>query len=85
MTKLPQEEWSDFACPTGPDTRQDNWFDIEDAPKDGSEVWLQLDTKIRAFWCDDLKRWVLSSPWHMESYHSPKKFKPMRKMEAHKT
>ena len=22
MTKLPQEEWSDFACPTGPDTRQ---------------------------------------------------------------
>jgi hypothetical protein len=53
----------------------DDWrTDIENAPKDGSEVLLPLEFKARAFWCSDLKTWVLSYPFSVESIRSPTRF-----------
>jgi hypothetical protein len=49
--------------------------DIENAPMDGSTVWFPLETAVAAFWCNDLKRWVLSRPLHLESLIEPKRFR----------
>lgn len=44
-----------------------NWQTIETAPKDGTEVLMHIPSEaMRAFWCSDLKRWVLSHPRHRE-------------------
>ncbi len=41
---------------------------IETAPKDGTEVYLELTTKwVRGYWDDELKTWVLSRPLHIET------------------
>lgn len=48
--------------------------DIENAPRDGSEVLFPIEFVGRAYWCSDLKRWVLSYPLHMEYVSHPTKF-----------
>ena len=42
-----------------------------EAPRDGTEVLIKLDLEVRAFWCPDLKRWVLSRPLLIESRADP--------------
>jgi len=51
-----------------------DWQAIETAPKDGRDVILKMPfgvNGIRAFWCDDLKRWVLRFPLNVESILHP--------------
>ena len=43
----------------------------EEAPKDGSTHRFRVILDMDAFWCDDLKRWVLVRPLHLE--HVPTK------------
>lgn len=43
MVDMPQKDWSDYACPTGPDTRQPDehrWQRVENAPSDGRRVFI---------------------------------------------
>jgi hypothetical protein len=49
--------------------------DIENAPKDGSDVLFPIEFVGRAYWCGDLKRWVLSYPLHMEYISHPTRFR----------
>jgi hypothetical protein len=49
--------------------------DIENAPKDGSEVLFPIEFTCRAYWCDDLKMWVLVYPLHMELVGHPARFR----------
>jgi hypothetical protein len=56
----------------------DDWRDISSAPRDGSDVYLPLEwTRVRAYWCDDLKTWVLARPLHLESIRDPKQWMPL--------
>jgi hypothetical protein len=58
-----------------------DWHPIATAPKDGSEIIVQLPGgEARAFWCDDLKAWILSQPIHMERPHGATGWRPL----AHK-
>lgn len=34
--------------------------------RDGNAHQFQVTMKLVAFWCDDLKRWVLNHPLHLE-------------------
>lgn len=53
------------------------WQDIDSAPKDGREVYLHMpSSSLRAFWCKDLKEWVLSRPMHMETARAPLAWRP---------
>lgn len=53
-------------------TQETRWrTDIESAPKDGSDVLFPVEFVGRAFWCDDLKRWVLSWPIRMDYVPHP--------------
>ena len=54
------------------------WQDISTAPKDGTEVFLPLEGKIRAFWSDDLKKWVFSQALHMETVANPSLWMPIK-------
>lgn len=55
---------------------EDDWrADIENAPKDGSDVLFPIEFVGRAYWCSDLKRWVLSYPLHMEYVSHPTRFR----------
>lgn len=50
--------------------------DIENAPKDGSDVLFHISSLLgRAYWCADLKRWVLAYPLHMEFVSHPTRFR----------
>lgn len=49
--------------------------DIESAPKDGSEVLFPIEFVGRAYWCDDLKRWVLTRALHMDFIPHPTRFR----------
>ena len=51
-------------------------------PMDGTEVLLPLVGDVRAYWCSDLKRWVLSKPLHIESLINPPCWKPTRESAA---
>jgi hypothetical protein len=42
---------------------------IATAPKDGTEITVPVQWNLQAFWCDDLKRWVLSRPLEVDSIH----------------
>lgn len=43
------------------------WNDIGTAPKNGAEIFLLISSvAVRAFWCAEQKRWVLSSPMSRE-------------------
>ena len=50
-----------------------DWQSMDTAPKDGSEVRLQLvfPRGVPAYWDGELDRWVLSRPLHIESIHVP--------------
>lgn len=56
--------------------REPEYRSIETAPKDGTEVLLPIRFNARAYWCDDLKKWVLSYPLHMETVPGPTKWLP---------
>jgi hypothetical protein len=47
------------------------WRPMNEAPKDGTEIRLCLEfpSGVHAYWDDELKRWVLSRPLHIESLH----------------
>lgn len=52
------------------------WQPIETAPKDGTEIYVPITVSPqRAFWCSDLKRWVLSRPLNME-FANPIEWRP---------
>lgn len=59
---------------TGEET---NWQDMDTAPKDGTEVRLQLvfPRGVPAYWDNELG-WVLSRPLHMERVHAPRGWVP---------
>lgn len=64
-------------------TRDDWRTDIENAPKDGSEVLFPIEFVGRAFWCSDQKRWVLCFPLHMDYVNAPSRFAlPKAKLSA---
>lgn len=48
--------------------------DIQNAPKDGRDVLFPVELVVRAFWCHDQGRWVLSSPLHMDYVSAPTRF-----------
>jgi hypothetical protein len=51
---------------------------IETSPKDGTEVYLELQTKwVKAYWDDKLKTWVLSYPFHLETMKRPDRWQPV--------
>lgn len=52
------------------------WRPIESAPKDGTVVRLPLETHVDAFWCRDLKRWVLVHPLDVQSVYSANRWMP---------
>lgn len=57
-----------------PDTEEaDGWRDGTAAPRDGSEIWVKLpgDGRVRAYWDDELRTFVLSRPLHVESVSEP--------------
>ncbi len=46
----------------------DDWRPIESAPRDGTEICLQLfSSGVAAYWDQELERFVLSQPLHVES------------------
>lgn len=49
--------------------------DIENAPKDGREVLFPIEFTGRAYWDDELKRWVLSYPLHMDFVSNPSRYR----------
>ena len=55
----------------------DQWQPISTAPKDGTEVKLRLHGSLRAYWDDELNGWVLSRPFHMESFNNPRHWMPV--------
>lgn len=55
----------------------DNPLPIMDAPKDGSEIYIRISGKYRAFWDDEMKAWVLSTPVHIESIRNPIEWWPV--------
>lgn len=51
---------------------KDGWQPMATAPKDGSTVYIKISGGPRgAFWCRDLKTWVLCNPIHIESVRDP--------------
>lgn len=66
----------DTTRPDPPGHHAEQWrTDIENAPKDGSDVLFPIEFIARAYWCKDLERWVLTRPLHMESIYNPAKFR----------
>lgn len=59
-----------------------DWQPIETAPKDGRTIYLPVgECAVPAFWCDDLKRWVLVRTWKMDYVENPSGWRPT----AHKS
>ena len=45
---------------------------IATAPKDGQEVYLEMPCKwVRAYWDEDLKTWVLSRQYQLDTIKNP--------------
>ena len=55
-----------------------DWQPIETAPKDGTEIYLPIPGRVRAFWDDKLQHWVLCRPLHMESLKDPLSWMPVQ-------
>ena len=55
--------------------------DMTLAPKDGTEIRIPIHWTLPAFWCNDLKRWVLSRPLHVESVYDVKGWLPGRQIK----
>lgn len=55
----------------------DEWLDIREAPRDGTEIYIEVGGKCRAFWDDELQTWVLSQPIHVESVRLPRRYLPV--------
>lgn len=54
---------------------RDDWrTDIENAPKDGSDVLFPIEFIGRAYWDGELKRWVLAYPIHLDYVNAPSRF-----------
>jgi hypothetical protein len=54
----------------------DDWrTDVQNAPQDGCTIIVPIETSVRAFWCRDLRRWVLNTPLHVESVESITRFR----------
>ena len=55
-----------------------DWQDMDTAPKDGTEVMLRLvfPHGVAAYWDEELQRWVLSRPVHLESVSLPRGWAP---------
>jgi hypothetical protein len=57
-------------------TITDEWrTDIENAPKDGTDVLFQIEITASAYWCKDLERWVTAQPLHMDFINNPTRFR----------
>ena len=39
---------------------------IETAPKNGTTIIVPLNGKVRVYWDEELKTWVLNHPLHIE-------------------
>lgn len=50
---------------------------IAEAPTDGSEIYIAIGGKVRAYWDDELKTWVLSRPYHVEAVRQPDEWWPI--------
>lgn len=58
------------------DVGEADWrTDIENAPKDGSDVLFPIETTGRAFWCEDQKRWVLKYQFKMDYINHPTRWR----------
>lgn len=54
---------------------RDDWLDdIENAPKDGSDVLFPIAFIGRAYWDAELNRWVLVYPVHMDYVFAPTRY-----------
>lgn len=54
---------------------RDDWrTDIENAPKDGSDVLFPIEFVGRAFWDAEMRRWVLAYPIHLDYVNAPSRF-----------
>jgi hypothetical protein len=52
------------------------WQPIATAPIDGTEIYVMISVAPqRAFWCGDLKRWVLSRPLSID-FANPTEWRP---------
>jgi hypothetical protein len=55
---------------------------IETAPKDGREVYLELRTRwVKAYWDADLKTWVLSRQYQLDTFNDPERWQPVPRAE----
>lgn len=66
------QEFGGAAAPVEP-TRK--YFPMDEAPRDATTIIVPVEFEARCFWCDDLQRWVLNRPHHLE-YANPKKWRP---------
>lgn len=55
----------------------EKWQEIELAPKDGSEIYIEIGGKTRAYWDEELTTWVLSKPYHLEAVKRPRRWLPV--------
>jgi hypothetical protein len=39
---------------------------MSEPPKDGTTQTFEITMRLQAFWCDDLKDWILCRPMHLE-------------------
>lgn len=60
---------------------EEDWQSMETAPKDGTEIYIEVGGKCRAYWDDELRTWVLSRPVHVESVHHPRRWLPVPRVQ----
>jgi hypothetical protein len=66
-----------------PQAQADGWLtDIENAPRDGSDVLFPIEFVARAYWCDDQDRWVLNFPLRMDYVNAPTRYRLPRAQSA---
>lgn len=69
MVDMPQKDWSDYACPTGPDTRQADkhgWLPIESAPRvvhPHVDLWLRDGRRAIEAWYNDVRDMWFAEGW----------------------
>ncbi|TAL02650.1 MAG: hypothetical protein EPO08_06460 [Rhodospirillaceae bacterium] len=60
-----------------PPATTDRWLDIAGAPRDGTEVYIEVGGRCRAYWDAELRTWVLSHPFNVESVSHPLRYLPL--------